>query len=102
MEKDGRNIKLSFFQEDVEVTNQNLDISGSIPSLTYYFKFPKYNKKGIAKSIALNGKFPQLVSVYYIAPEKDFSEDIFNSITSSVKNNLTTNRCDPFETSSVK
>src|SRR3989338_8333487 len=32
MEKDGRNIKLSFFQEDVEVTNQNLDISGSIPS----------------------------------------------------------------------
>ena len=102
MEKDSRTIKLSFFQEDVVVTNQKLDINNSTPSLTYYFEFPKHNKEGIAKSIIIGGKFPQMISIYYIAPEKDFSEDIFNSIVSSVKNNLTTNRCDPFETSNVK
>ena len=101
-EKDGRTIKLSFFQEDVRETGHKLDIDSSSPSLTYYFEFPKYSKKGIAKSIVLKGKFPQTVSIYYIAPEKDFSEDLFNSIVSSVKNNLTTNRCDPFEGSSVK
>jgi hypothetical protein len=101
-EKDGRTIKLSFFQEDVIETGHKLDIDSSSPSLTYYYEFPKYSKKGIAKSIILNGKFPQTVSIYYIAPENDFSEDFFNSITSSVKNNLTTNRCDPFENSSVK
>lgn len=101
-EKDGRTINLSFFQENVVETDHKLDISNSSPSLTYYFEFPKYNKKGIAKSVVLDGKFPQMVSVYYIAPEKDFSEDIFNSIVSSIKNNLTTNRCDPFESSSIK
>src|SRR3989338_7832548 len=102
MEKDGRTIKLSFFQENVVETDHKLNIDNSSPSLTYYFEFPKYNKKGIAKSVVLGGKFPQMVSIYYIAPAKDFSEDVFNSIVSSVKNNLTTNRCDPFETSSVK
>jgi len=79
-EKDGRTIKLSFFQEDIKETDHNLDINSSSPSLTYYFEFPKYNKKGIAKSVVLNGKFPQIVSVYYIAPEKDFSETTLNSI----------------------
>ena len=102
VEKDGRTIKLSFFQENVVETDHKLDINNSSPSLTYYFEFPKYNKKGIAKSVVLNGKYPQIVSIYYIAPEKDFSEDVFNSIVSSAKNNLTTNRCDPFESSSVK
>lgn len=102
MEKDGRTIKLSFFQENIVETDHKLYINNSSPSLIYYFEFPKYNKKGIVKFVVLNGKFPQIASIYYIAPEKDFSEDVFNSIVSSVKNNLTTNRCDPFESSSVK
>jgi hypothetical protein len=102
MEKDGRTIKQSFFQEEVVETNHKLDLNSSTPSLTYYFNFPKHNKKGIAKSLVFDGKFPQIVSIYYIAPEKDFSEDVFNSVASSAKNNLTTNRCDPFEGSSVK
>lgn len=102
MEKSNRIVKQSFSQDDVIETNYKLDIDNSSPSLTYFFELSKYSKKGIAKFIILNGKFPQLVSIYYVAPEKDYSEDFFNSITSSLKNNLVTDRCDPFENSSVK
>ncbi len=101
-EKDGRMIKQSFFQENVVETDHKLELNNSTPSLTYYFEFPKYNKKGIAKSVVLNGKFPQMVFIYYIAPSNDFSEDLFNSIATSIKSNLTTDRCNAFENSTVK
>lgn len=101
-EKDGRMIKQAFFQENVVETDHKLDLNSSTPSLTYYFEFPKYNKKGIAKSVILDGKFPQMVSIYYIAPSSNFSEDLFDLVAESIKNNLITERCDAFTNSTTR
>ena len=91
--KGDRSIQLSFLQDKVEVTNKKLDTDGQTPSLTYYFNFPVYKKNGVSKSIVLNGKFPQVISITYIAPEKDFSEELFDTIVSSLTNRLKEATC---------
>ncbi len=73
--------------------DEKIDLNGKIPQLTNYFSFPEYHKKRINKSMVFNGKFPHTIQVIYTAPEKDFSEELFNIVVNSLKNELTEARC---------
>ena len=88
-------IKLGFFPEEANVTSLENNSGSTTPSISIYFDLPKYHKKGEIKSVLLdNGKFAEIVTIQYVAPEKDFSEKILETIKSSLQNTLTSSRCD--------
>lgn len=85
--------KMYFSNEDITVTGAKFDGSSQNSMESISFTLPKYNKKGEARIVALDGKIPQMAAIFYISPAASFNEGIINTASLTLANTLTSTKC---------
>lgn len=89
-------LRLTFYSQQMDVVSMESYPSGSVVAKDEY-TLPQYDKKGAHVAVILNYKnnndIAHIYNIRYIAPTKDFSETILQTVIDSINDKISKETC---------